>query len=509
MKKVFRRIVRINKLRATGLLVLSLFISLFAKAQIDPAYKVFYGLLHAHTLISDGSGVPEEAYAMAKANGLQFFAVTPHNHADAEDGAKERKDGVLIALNHALYNGTTNVTVTRHWNDGTAHTETISVKPLIKAAKDATTANFLALYGQEFSTISKGNHVNVFGDDNVIESDNGDFRGLLALLKGIEQSTGRTPVLQLNHPDVQQDLFYHGTNATTIKNMFNDYGIDEGDLGPDFKDLVKAMSPYAHLIEVLSGPAMKKAREVSFKYDPNENDYFFYLKQGFHLSPSAGQDNHYKTWGAITDARTGIVSKTLTEAALFEAIRKNRTFATEDKNLKVILYLNDSIMGSSVTAPAESELHIKILIEDADEPQADYEVSIFGGKINPEPSKQATDWKQSDGLFDTINVKGNGIYNFPGVFADTVPSFYYAKIVQENGDRAWTAPVWVNENPGSTVNVTPAAKFFWTSSPSSTVYHIAGCSAIDRIKPENLMSGQTPPPGRTQHNCKVDNSDTH
>ena len=40
--------------------------------------KAYYGLLHAHTGLSDGKGTPEEAYQMAKKNGLDFFAVTDH-----------------------------------------------------------------------------------------------------------------------------------------------------------------------------------------------------------------------------------------------------------------------------------------------------------------------------------------------------------------------------------------------------------------------------------------------
>jgi hypothetical protein len=100
---------------------------------------------------------------------LIFFAETPHNHSAAESGAKERNDGVLIATQPLLYNGSSNVSVTRKWKENNVqHTETVSIKPLIKAAHDATTSNFIALYGQEFSTISSGNHINVFGIDEVL-----------------------------------------------------------------------------------------------------------------------------------------------------------------------------------------------------------------------------------------------------------------------------------------------------------------------------------------------------
>lgn len=59
--------------------------------------KCYYGLLHAHTAYSDGSGTPEEAFEMAKEAGLDFFAITEHNHSKAESGAKDREDGLLIA----------------------------------------------------------------------------------------------------------------------------------------------------------------------------------------------------------------------------------------------------------------------------------------------------------------------------------------------------------------------------------------------------------------------------
>lgn len=473
-----------------------LLFNLQAMSQLNPAHKVYYGLLHAHTLLSDGSGTPAEAYAMAKANGLHFFAVTEHNHDAAEAGAKDRTDGVQIATQPELYNGNGMVSVTRNWKQGgTMRTETISVKPLIKAAKDASTANFVGLYGQEFSTISSSNHVNVLGIDELLTIENGDFASLVSKLKSFPTA----PVVQLNHPDVAMDLFYHGNKTATRKKMFNDYGIDPGDLGPHFKDLIAALDPFAHLIEVLSGPALSATVEDDFQYDAHENDYFFYLKQGFHLSPSVGQDNHYKTWGSITDARVGLIATSLSAASITEAFRLNRTFATEDKNLKVILYINGQLMGSSIQAEEESELNIQVLVEDADEPDSEYEISIYGADTEAELSTEAVNWKAKDGLLETIEVSKNGVYTIRGIFAVKAPSFFYARIVQNSTDDAWTAPVWVNEETPAA----PATLFYWTSNTSSKVYHVAGCHSVGRIKPANLQSGSTPPPGRTLHECIV------
>lgn len=483
------------------LLIALSFLFSTAGAQINPDHKVYYGLLHAHTLISDGSGTPVEAYRMARDHGLHFFAITEHNHDQSEAGAKDRKDGVQIATTPALYNGNNNVSVTRRWKDdnGTDQTEQVSIKPLIRAARDESTATFIALYGQEFSTISSSNHLNVFGLGDVINTENGNISALLSQLANLPTK----PIMQLNHPGVATDLFYKGEQASTIKKMYNDYGIDAGDLGPHFKDMVAALDPYTHLIEVLSGPAMKKKAVTNYNYKNHENDYYFYLKQGFHISPSVGQDNHYKTWGKTTDARVGIVALALSENNIYEAFRMNRTFATEDKNLRVILYVNDQLMGSSIQAAEESELKIQVFIadQDEDEENAEYEIRLYAGDIEPELSTQAADWKASDGLIETFTVTGNGIFQIPGIFSGKKPEFIYVRVEQDGSDLAWTAPVWLNEK--RTVTDTESPKFFWTSNPSSRVYHLPGCTAIGRIKPENLVSGVNPPAGRNQHQCVI------
>lgn len=185
-------------------------------------------------------------------------------------------------------------------------------------------------------------------------------------------------------------------------------------------------------------------------------------------------------------------------------MRLNRTFATEDKNLKVILYINNQLMGGSLTADEESELKIQVLIEDGDETDSDYEITLYAGEIEPELSTRATDWKASDGLIETITVTGNGIHLIPGIFCGKKPEFYYVRIEQDGSDLAWTAPVWVNE-PGRVI--TDDAKFYWTANSSSRVYHLPGCSAVGRIKPENLVSGPVPPAGRVQHACVIQEED--
>jgi len=474
------------------LITIAVVVALVGISSADTLH-VYYGLLHAHTAFSDGSGTPEEAFAAAKAAGLDFFAVTPHNHSSAEAGAKgSRRDGVLIATNHDLYNSTQPQTVHREWKENNhTKTEDLTAKSVVQAANDATTQNFVALFGQEFSTISSSNHINVIDYDQVIAVENGDVAGLVKLLDEVANG-GSPPVAQMNHPDIHADLFYKGNVAKKKAKMFNDYGIDNADFGPEFSNFVADTDAQFHLIELLSGPAMKTT--PTRLTSDHENDYYFYLVQGLHVSPSAGQDNHYKTWGTMNDIRTGVYADALTKAAILDAMRNQHTFATEDKNLEVKLMINDELMGTALTLDMHSPLDIVVQIKDADEPNADYDVELYYGTVEPENSRTGPEWKAKDGEQDGRERTGNGTVSFDGYIASGQPEFYYVKVTQSGEDQAWSAPVWINHAKAS------GQVFVWTKNNSS-VYHQLGCIWADRIKTENRRTGTTPPAGRHLHAC--------
>lgn len=119
--------------------------------------RVFFGNLHSHTSYSDGSGTPAEAYRHARdVARLDFLALTEHNHAEAIGS-----DGIGIGVDATLYKG-----------PGSA-----ALIPVANAMTES--GRFIALYGQEYSTISSGNHVNVFDIGEVINVEKGRFDKLL------------------------------------------------------------------------------------------------------------------------------------------------------------------------------------------------------------------------------------------------------------------------------------------------------------------------------------------
>jgi hypothetical protein len=402
------------------------------------AEPVWYGLLHAHTYFSDGSGTPTQAYARAKEKNLSFFAVTEHNHAAAEAGAKERADKVLIATTPDLYNSTAPVAVRREPKNGPP--QTVTVSSVISAARAASDGSFIGLYGQEFSTISSGNHLNVLQWDDVLTVPNGSFKELYNLIDTKVGQGTPLPVIQLNHPNFVPDLFLSSTKSNEKR---NDYGFD--DYGKDFRALVNASDRYVCLIEVLSGPAMTEESHQRYHYnDSHERDYYYYLSQGYHLSPSVGHDNHYPTWGDATPARMGVYASNLTPDELYRAMRANRTFATEDSDLAVQLTINGQSMGSVLTVPAGGTLELALTVQDPTDPSAQYEATLVHGFVEPQRQSTLTRLDLADGEVETY-VLDTSTVSLDPQRADGSPEFYYVRITQQtDGDRAWTAPIWIN-----------------------------------------------------------------
>jgi len=370
--------------------------------------QVFFGNLHSHTSYSDGSGTPAQAYVHARDVALlDFLAITEHNHSRA-DGTGDRRDGLLIATNPTLYAGP-------------------QPDALIPTANRFTEdGRFVALYGQEFSTISSGNHVNVFDINQVINVPDGRFDSLIGWLRTRADAQGRPVLIQLNHPALLDDAA-------------REYGAD------DFASVaawIAALTPHAALIEVLNGPAL--AATIGHRSgEVMQADFLHYLNLGFHLAPTGDQDNHYETWGTITETRTGVIAPSLTRAAILQALRDRHAYATEDRNLKLIARVNNQLMGSIIQPPAAgSPLNITLSISDADEPAASYRIEVL---VDSAPGGPVAE------VAEVFTVEGNSPpgqpYNLEGLRALGAGEYLLLRIRQtgehgQDNDRAWTAPIW-------------------------------------------------------------------
>lgn len=438
--------------------------------------NVYFGNLHSHTRYSDGSGTPADAYRYARDTGhLDFLAVTEHNHSKAEFGIGNddpRKDGILIAKDHSLYKGSQQFS-------------------LISAAKRYNKDNeFVAIYGQEFSTISSGNHVNIFEIDQVIDESSipsGDFGALVNLLDSTKDSQNLPPIMQFNHPSKE------------FRDDSTEYGLDDFDSVPE---RLRRLSPYVRLIEVLNGPGT--INQTGQTPTVTQADYLDYLDAGFKVGPSGDQDNHWKNWGRSTEARTGVIADALTKPKILEALRNRHVYATQDKNLKVIFLVNGHLCGDVVAPPpAGSALNITYSLVDADEPEASYKIEVFSGMPG---GGRAT-------AIEAVTTEGNNAPDHPKSIEDVAfteeHQYVFFKIRQrgedDNADHVWTAPVWFEATaPVPVVVETPPAGDF-VASKKSTIYHHASCRFAAGIKPANKVTAAEATRGRTLHEgCPIE-----
>ena len=375
--------------------------------------KVYFGNLHSHTSYSDGSGTPEEAYKYARDMAkIDFLAITEHNHPAAPS---------RIAAEPELYSGT------------------VSTSLISTAKRFNVDGHFVAIYGQEFSSIGTGNHANILEINKVIqpaEVPNGRWDKLMNdFLPTLTDAQGRLPLMLLNHPSI----------SSSPNNL--EYGRDDY---ADFNEWISKLDSYAQLINMINGPSHQMNQPAG---SPSESEFLRYLNMGLHVAPTADQDNHLKNWGNAANPRTAVITTSLTKANILNALRARNVYATEDKNLSVIAKINNRLIGS-IFAGAEvpavnSNLAIEINIEDADEPNAHYTIDVYADSIGGQ--RMADVVKQ-------VQFTGNGTFQINDVKYKGGNQYFFLKITQTDEDavlvdRAWLAPVWFEPNaatPAST-----------------------------------------------------------
>jgi hypothetical protein len=380
--------------------------------------------------------------------------LSEHNHAQAGQ----------IATNHALYSGS-------------------GPDSLISIANRLTTnGQFVALYGQEFSTISAGNHMNVLDVPDVIDVSNGAFGQLLnTWLPAHPDSTGGLAALLLNHP------------ATSNSSADKEYGRD--DFGSD-AEWIRRVGSAASMIAMINGPSHADGEGLP-PAAPAESEVRRYLNLGFHLAPTADQDNHKSTWGTVTNARTAVIADDLSKPALLKAMKARHVYATEDKNLRIVCRVNGQLCGDilQTVPPVGSELSIELTIHDDDEPSATYEIDVFSDQIGGEPSS---------GPIETVSTTGNTLapFRIEDVRYNGNSQYVFFRIRQltEDGhaDRAWTAPIWIESGPAPMPEPVDDSQF--VASRNSAIFHSdPSCAGAKAIKAANRITGAAARQNRTRH----------
>lgn len=314
------------------------------------------------------------------ADGMYAFWGDLHAHTTYSDGAGPAHYALAVARSAGL-----------HFYAITDHDWWLTplewAKILTQTRQATVPGQFIALRGVEWTHDSAG-HINVFNTNALLNSHTDPMFNTLPNFYSWLAAHPEV-IAQFNHPDP----IYEGT--------FDNF----------------AYHPAAAQVMF-----MQEIGNNAQEYTTYEPSFVQSNTAGWKTAPTNNGDTHTARWGIGSPARTGLVAPALTEADLLAAMRARRVFATEDSNLAVALRVNGSWMGSTLTSAGPLPLTVEVIDPDA-EPFTLYlydnnlplaTVPLAGG---------AGSWHT------TVNA-------LPG-------HFFWVKVVQADGNAAYTAPVWI------------------------------------------------------------------
>ena len=360
-------------------------------------YGLYFGQLHAHTNLSDGTGTVEQAFEhAANVENLDFLALTDHSNSF------EGQSGLPSA-------GTTHLgdenaeEVNASWREGREGARAITAQE----------GDFVGIYGFEM-TWSGGapGHINTFNS------------------KGFENRNAE-PYRKGDNYEVLEA--YYNTlneNPETIS-QFNHPGDTFGDF-MDFALYDPVIDNQMTLIEVGNG----EGAIGSSGYFPSYSYYTRALDKGWHVAPTNNQDNHKGNWGDSNTARSVVLSDGLSEDAIYDAMKNYRVYATEDNDLSILYSLNGNAMGSILDE--QDEINIRAEISDPTDitGETKVEVIVNGGQT----------------LAEKTFTGGSATVEFNNL--STGYGYYYLRITQADKQIAVTAPVWTGESVNAGISNT-------------------------------------------------------
>ncbi|MBA4077172.1 MAG: hypothetical protein C0508_19200, partial [Cyanobacteria bacterium PR.023] len=350
--------------------------------------QMYFGSLHGHSRYSDGMGLPKDLYAKAAAEGQHVTTITDHNHAASRGGigpgdarAKDQTGtpintenpieysqtfadaaATTIAGKHVSLVGTEMGTIGKVGSEHKHSHGMVNAESVEKGAHAGEKFDLheARLESNEANHLGGVNHINLFevptffeavrepktglrsfimravGKEpevvvkppDVIKYNDGDYRAMVDHLDKIKDTTGNTPIVQLNHPRYLAD-----ENPTTPAwKRGRDYGQKSFKNQQEWLD--RFADKYVRQIELIKGGALNPSpvdKVPTGDLDPTS--FAGYIDKKVHASPTFGRDFHFGEPVGNPGA-TGFYAKGLDKPSILEAMRERRTIATtSSKNL--------------------------------------------------------------------------------------------------------------------------------------------------------------------------------
>ncbi|MGI4865993.1 MAG: T9SS type A sorting domain-containing protein [Janthinobacterium lividum] len=339
----------------------------------------FRGNIHAHSSYSDGNqdaaATPLQDFQFAAASlHSDFLGISEHNHSQA---------GMSLP-NYAVG---------------------------LSQATQATTSTFVALYGMEWGVISGGGHVVVYGVNQLLGWEPGNYDVFVAkndyqsLFKEINRRPGAFATLA--HPQ-------------------------RGDYGNLATAAFSSRADSAIVGTVLrSGPATSTNLTYS---NPSTGSYTstfaVLLARGYHTGITLDHDNHNTTFLRTTPGRLVVLAPALTRADLLDALRQRHFYASDDWNAEASFTINSQPMGSIFAG--SSAATIQLSASDPDNEVAGTTITLMRGV--PGSGTRATALTTTAPGVTTLSVSD--------ALALNATAYYYGIIRQADGDSIVTSPIW-------------------------------------------------------------------
>lgn len=353
----------------------------------------------------------------AAAQPYNYYAGNLHAHTAYSDGNKDRDDtgvntpkGSYAFAKKSKHFDFLGISEHNHSSAGMKDKKNYFLG--MDQADKENAEDFVCLYGMEYGVIKGGGHVLIYGvkqligwegDDSnqYIECPKSDYDALWDILAAKPEAFAT-----LAHPEV-------GDFNGLLNRPYN-------------KDADKVICGVA----VMTGPAF--AENTDYDSEPAKKFINYFrglLAAGYHVGPTVDHDNHYLTFGRMASSRTVVLANTLDRASVREAFKEMRFYATTDWNVKVSFELNGQPMGKRVNTRADAVM--KVSVTDPDSGDGVESIKVMYG----EPGSQ----EMSRQLYKSEEKTLTYTHQLP---ADT-EYYYYLEITQDDGDKIYTAPIWV------------------------------------------------------------------
>lgn len=279
------------------------------------------------------------------------------------------------------------------------------------AAYNDSDSQFVAIAGQELGSLGSTGygHMNIFEAPTIAGDglDNDEIRYNLNM--AYQFIINNRVSGQFNHPSTENG-----------NSNFLNFNYDP------------AADPFMTSLEVING-----TRSTNY-----ERYYLLALQKGWHVGALGDQDNHGPNYGDLrsTDGDiylTGVLADSLTKPKILAAIRAHRTYAFETNPANDRIYLDaftaDGRWMGEVFNDGEDRVTLRLAAHASPATNTRFrQAQIYRNGF-------LLAWKNlSAPAFDWIVEDTNS----------TGSHYYFAKLVQEDGDLLWTSPIWVN-SPGA------------------------------------------------------------